>query len=67
MASLKKALAIEPRLYGALSGLGAVLEEFGDKAHALGAYRRALAVDPYADGVQDRVRELSRALAGQNI
>jgi tetratricopeptide (TPR) repeat protein len=65
--SLHHALALEPRHYGALVGLGAVLEEFGDKPHALEAYKKALAIDPYIDGIADRVRELSRDLGGQNI
>src|SRR5262249_15317264 len=48
--SLHRALALEPHHYGALVALGSVLEEFGDKPHALEAYRKALAIDPYIDG-----------------
>ncbi len=65
--SLKRTLQLEPRQYDALASLGSVLEEFNDKPHALAAYRRALAIDPYVEGVRDRVRELERDVEGQKI
>jgi tetratricopeptide (TPR) repeat protein len=65
--SLQRTLRLEPRQYDALASLGGVLEEFNDKPRALAAYRRALAIDPYAKGVRDRVRELEREVEGQKI
>jgi tetratricopeptide (TPR) repeat protein len=67
MASLQKTLALQPRHFFALATLGSILEEFGDKARALAAYRKALALNPYLEGVPDRVRLLAREIEGQGI
>jgi tetratricopeptide (TPR) repeat protein len=65
--ALQRTLALEPRQFDALASLGDVLEEFNDKPHALEAYRRSLAIDPYVEGVSDRVRELTHEVEGQKI
>jgi len=67
MVSLRHVLAIEPNHFGALAELGQILEEFGDKPHALDAYRRALALNPYLEGVEERISELSRDVEGRGI
>ncbi|MGQ0742522.1 MAG: tetratricopeptide repeat protein [Alphaproteobacteria bacterium] len=65
--SLRRTLQLEPRNYNALLQLGGVLEEFDDKPRALAAYRRALAVNPYAEGAEERIRALEREVEGQRI
>jgi Tfp pilus assembly protein PilF len=65
--SLRRTLQLEPRQYDALASLAGILEDLNDKPHALAAYRRALAIDPFAQGVRDRVRELERDVEGQKI
>jgi tetratricopeptide (TPR) repeat protein len=67
IASLRRTLQLEPRNYKALVELGNVLEEFNDKPRALAAYRRALSVNPYVDGAEERVRALEREVEGQRI
>lgn len=67
MLALQHTLALQPRHFFALASLGSILEEFGDKARALEAYRKALALNPYLEGIPDRVRLLSRELEGQGI
>jgi len=67
MLSLQRTLVLQPRHFGALAELGGILEEFGDKEHALAAYRKAIALDPYLEDVPDRIRALSRDLEGQGI
>src|SRR2546428_10793911 len=42
LADIHEVLAREPRHFGALSGLGIILQELGDDKHALDAFRRAL-------------------------
>jgi tetratricopeptide (TPR) repeat protein len=65
--ALRRTLQLEPRNFNAMAELGSILEEFNDKPHALEAYRRALALNPFVEGARDRVRELERDVEGQKI
>jgi tetratricopeptide (TPR) repeat protein len=67
IADLGEVLAREPRHFGALSGLGLMLQEIGDDKDALEAYRKALAIDPHLERVPDAVRELTEKVEGRNI
>jgi Flp pilus assembly protein TadD len=51
-------LALEPRHFGALSGLGTILREIGDDKRAATAYKRALELDPYLDNVKEALDEM---------
>jgi tetratricopeptide (TPR) repeat protein len=67
MISLEKAVSLNPREFAALSELGGMLEDYGDKKAALAAYRRALALDPHLEGVDKHVDELARDVEGEKI
>jgi tetratricopeptide (TPR) repeat protein len=67
LADLRVVLAREPRHYGALTGLGVILQEIGEDKRALEAFRRALAVDPYLDAVPDMVKKLEVEIEGRDI
>lgn len=67
IADLSQVLVREPRHFGALSGLGMILQEIGDDKGALEAYRRALAVYPRLEHVPDIVKKLSDKVEGQDI
>jgi tetratricopeptide (TPR) repeat protein len=67
IADIAEVLAREPRHFGALSGLGMMLQEIGDDKDALDAYRRALAIDPHLENVPDVVRTLTDKVEGRNI
>jgi tetratricopeptide (TPR) repeat protein len=67
LADLREVLAREPRHFGALSGLGAILQEIGDDKHALEAYRRALAIDPHLEHVGEVVKTLTEKVEGRAI
>lgn len=67
LADIRQVLAREPRHFGALSGLGAILQEIGDDRHALEAYRRALAIDPHLEHVGEVVKTLSEKVEGRAI
>lgn len=67
MADLARVLAIDPRHYKALIGVGAILQEFGRKAQALEAFRKALAVNPFAEQAKQAVEVLRREVEGQDI
>ena len=65
--SLRKVLALQPKHFIALAELGQILEEFDDKTRALDAYRKAKELDPFIDGLDDRIRQLSKEVEGQGI
>lgn len=67
LADLRYVLAREPRHFGALVGLGTIMEEFGDEKQALEAFRRALAVHPRLKNVGDQVRTLTEKVEGRDI
>ena len=66
LADLRQVLAREPRHFGALSGLGILLDEMGDEKHALEALRRALAIHPHLDHIPDLVKKLTIKLEGRD-
>ena len=67
IADLRQVLTREPRHFGALSGLGAMLQDIGDDKDALTAYRRALAVHPRLNGITEKVKGLVEKVEGRDI
>ena len=67
IADIDKTLALEPRHFGALSGLGLVYLAMGNEAKALAAFKRALAVHPHLPGTADKIEELEERLGGRRI
>jgi tetratricopeptide (TPR) repeat protein len=65
--SLQRVLALQPKHFIAMAELGQILEEFDDKQRALDAYRKAKDLDPFIDGLEDRIRQLSKEVEGQGI
>ena len=65
--ALRRVLALQPRHFIAMAELGQILEEFDDKNRALEAYRMAKEIDPFIDGLDDRIRQLSKEVEGQGI
>lgn len=65
ISDIGEVLAREPRHFGALSGLGLMLQELGDDKDALDAYRRALAIDPHLEHIPDVVKTLSEKVDGR--
>lgn len=67
LADIHEVLAREPRHFGALSGLGIILQELGDDKHALEVFRRALAINPHLERIPELVNKLSEKLDGRDI
>jgi len=64
---IDRVLALEPRHFGALSGLGLCDALLHRDQDALRAFQRALAVDPYAPGIRLNIELLKKRLAGESI
>lgn len=67
LADIRQVLKLEPRHFGALSGLGLILQDIGDDRQALEAYRRALAVYPRLERIPDLVKTLQEKVEGRDI
>jgi tetratricopeptide (TPR) repeat protein len=67
LADLAQVLSREPRHFGALFGVGIIMQEFGDDRRALEIYRRALEIDPHMRRVPDLVKTLSEKVEGRDI
>ncbi len=65
--SLQKAVTINPRQFAAMTELGGILVEYGDKRDALKMLRRAQSLDPHFPGIDREVRQLSREVEGDRI
>ncbi len=64
---VRHVLALNPRHFGALSGLGMMLEELDYSQDALRAYEAARAIHPRQPGVLDAIERLQAKLDGQTL
>jgi tetratricopeptide (TPR) repeat protein len=64
---IEQVLIREPRHFGALAGLGMIMQGLGDEKRALDAFRRALAVNPHLEKVPELVKTLSEKVEGRDI
>jgi tetratricopeptide (TPR) repeat protein len=67
VADIERTLALEPRHFGALSGLGQIYLALEKKALALKAFEAALKIDPHLTGIREKVEELRKELQGSPI
>jgi tetratricopeptide (TPR) repeat protein len=64
---IEQVLSREPRHFGALAGLGMIMQDLGDEKRALDAFRKALAVNPHLERVPDLVKTLTEKVEGRDI
>lgn len=64
LADIGRVLTLEPRHFGALSGLGMILEQTGNAEGALAAFRAARAIHPHRPDLDEAVKRLERDLEG---
>lgn len=62
IADIRVTLGLNPQHYGALTGLGMILEETGEIEAALAALRMSNAINPHQQGVQEAIARLERML-----
>ena len=64
---IREVLVREPRHFGALAGLGMIMQDIGDEKRALEAFRKALAVNPHLEKVPELVKTLTEKVEGRDI
>ena len=67
LVDIERTLAIEPRHWGALSGLGIIQRKLGDDDQALKAFQRALEINPGLKNAREAVDSLEKAAEGEAI
>jgi tetratricopeptide (TPR) repeat protein len=67
LADIEQVLIREPRHFGALAGLGMIMQDLGDDKRALDAFRKALAINPYLEKVPELIKTLGEKVEGRDI
>ena len=67
MADVDKTLALEPRHFGALWGLGVMDAALEHDEEAVAAFEKALAVNPHMDGVPEQIEALTKRIKEKQI
>lgn len=67
MRDIDRTLQLEPRHFGALSGMAAIMRNTGRKELALEAYQRVLDIYPMMRSAQNEMATLAEELAGEGI
>lgn len=67
MADIERTLELEPRHFGALSGMAQIMQANGAKALAISAYQRVVDVYPMDRSAQNQIATLSEEIAGEAI
>jgi tetratricopeptide (TPR) repeat protein len=67
LADIERVLAIEPRHFGALAGIGLIRMGRGEHRAALAAFRRALAVNPFLKERHELIPALERKVGDKPI
>lgn len=62
---IQRVLELEPRHFGALSGLGQIYDALDEDTAALRSLEAALAINPHLEGAEQRADELRRRLSGR--
>jgi Tfp pilus assembly protein PilF len=67
MEDIRQVLIREPRHFGAMSGLGMILQEFGEEKRALEVFRRAVEVNPHLPKIDEMIKSLAEKVEGRAI
>lgn len=67
VADIRRTLALNPHHFGALTGLGSILEQSGEPEEAMRAYRASLALNPHQDSVRQALERLEKDAGGVDI
>jgi len=64
---IRQTLTLNPRHFGAMSGLALILEELGRPQDALDAWREVELINPTREGLSDAIKRLERQVEGETL
>jgi Flp pilus assembly protein TadD len=64
---IRRTLELNPRHFGAMTGLALILEEFGESEGALLAWREVERLNPNSEGLDDAIRRLEIQVGGETL
>lgn len=67
LGDIRRTLALNPRHFGALTGLASILEQLGEEAAALEAWRAVRDVNPASEAAADAIPRLERRVLGETL
>lgn len=67
MSDIQKTLSLEPRHFGAISGMGLIFLQRGDERAALDVFEEVLEIHPQAPGARKHAKRLRKKLQGREI
>ena len=67
MADIDKVMKLEPRHFGALTGMGVILQQEGLDKRALQVFNKALEIYPAQPDLKDTVDKLTLDVNGRDI
>ena len=67
VADIQRTLELEPRHFGALSGLGLIYSQLEDPERAIAAFEAALEINPHLPGARANIQHLRELLVGDPI
>ncbi len=67
VSDIAKTLTLNPRHFGALSGLGMIFEQINEPEKALEVYKAALAINPHLPNIVEAVKRLETSVGGQDL
>lgn len=67
IADISRTLALNPRHFGALAGLGAIFEELNQPAKAVEVYGEALKLNPHMPELKEAIARIDTQIGGQEL
>lgn len=67
ISDIRQTLVLNPRHFGAMQGLGRILEELEDPENALKAYEAAAALHPHRPGLKESIERVEQTVSGQAL
>lgn len=67
LADLYEVLRLEPRHFGAIIGMGLILEMLDRDEEASKAYEAALAIHPHVEGAEEGLERLRKSVRGEDV